>query len=186
MHPDTRYACKRHNVIVKHIAELNKLNNKRDKTVVVEPRIRTSGLRTPVLIIKDGTQATVIDIQVVGNDENKLNTFNSNKVNDYRNNTDLIDQVKSGYGVNEVDVIANTFHYKSFINLHSFKQVLEFDILKKSDFKLLVNKVLMGGVTCLMHFTAQLLNDIFAFCIFIIVCIVLYVFYCFIYILLVF
>lgn len=120
---------KRHGNIVKHIAGLNE---KRNKTVVIEPRIQTNeGLRKPDLIIKDGAHATIVDIQVVGNDGNNLKTFNNNKFNYYNKNSDLKNYIKSYYNVAEVDVVAVALHYKGFACLQSFNWAAEFDIIRK-------------------------------------------------------
>lgn len=69
---------KKHDAVVKFIANVNVSWGKH---VIMEPHIKTSsGLRKPNIIIVDDTQATVVDIQIVGNDDNRLNTFHNNKV----------------------------------------------------------------------------------------------------------
>lgn len=141
---------KRHDTLVKFIANINTSGGKR---VIVEPHIKTdSGLRKPYIIIIDGAQATVVDVQIVSYDNNRLNTFHNNKVNYYKNNSDLINMIKSDYCVSEVDVAAVTIHYKGPFNSISYKRALELDILKPSDIKLIVNKVLLGGILCFKSF----------------------------------
>lgn len=82
---------KRHDNFVKYVAEINK---KRGNRVIFEPRIATSrGLRKPDLVIADGTLAYVIDIQIVGSDQNNLENFNNNKINYYKNNSEIKDYI---------------------------------------------------------------------------------------------
>lgn len=105
---------KRYDALVKFIAETNR---RRGKKVVIEPRVETEGLRKPDIIIKDGAQATVLDIQITNNDGNLLKTFNNNKINYYSQNSELKDKIMSAYNVSEVDFTAITVHFKGFMSL---------------------------------------------------------------------
>lgn len=93
----------------------------------------------------------MVDVQIVGSDGNRLNTFHNNKVNYYRNNLDLMNKIKSYFNVSEVDVAALTIHYKGLVSSISYKHAIEFDI-KRGDVKLLMNKVLSGGILCFKSF----------------------------------
>lgn len=104
------------------------------------------------MIIIDGTQATVLDVQIVGSDQNKLKTFNENKKRYYSRNSELRNRVMENYGLSEIDFIAITLHYKVFICCSSFKEALELHVLRKNDIKLTVNKVLLGGIICFNSF----------------------------------
>lgn len=127
---------KRHNNLVKFIANLNVRSN---ETVLIEPGVQTaSGLRKPDLIIKDGAQATVVDIQIVGNDKDNLNTCHKNKVNYYKNNVDVINFVKSERQLQYIIKVSSST---------SFRRMLELDIIKKSDVRMIIDKVLLGGVS---------------------------------------
>lgn len=104
---------KRHDNLVKFIA---KRNINRGKQVIIEPRINTAvGLGKPDLVLVDGTLATVVDVQVTGNDNCKLENFNKNKMNYYRDNPDVSDYILDNLQCTEVEFVALTIHYKGLI-----------------------------------------------------------------------
>lgn len=135
---------KRHNNIVNFLANTNR---GRGKEVHLEPRVHTStGLRKPDLLIIDENIGTLVDVQITNNDGRGLSKFNTNKINYYKHNLDLIDKLKEKHHLSDLNVFALTVSYKGFICKKSFTDLLGENILRRGDFKLIVDKVLLGGV----------------------------------------
>lgn len=90
---------KRYDNIVKDITNISE---KCGKSAIVEPRIKVNAvLRKTDLVFIKGTIVHVIDVKIVGNDNNNLERFNK-KINYCRNNNNLDNLIKDDFNVTEV------------------------------------------------------------------------------------
>lgn len=93
-----------------------------------------------------------MDVQITGNDGYKLKNFNQNKVKYYRDNPCISDYILSNLNCTEVEFMALTVHYKDLVCKTSFKDCISNNILTKSHFKLVTDKVLLGSLICFKSF----------------------------------
>ncbi|CAK9834488.1 Retrovirus-related Pol polyprotein from type-2 retrotransposable element R2DM [Anthophora retusa] len=141
----------RHNAIAKYIARSLR---QKSNMVEEEPRISTDeGYRKPDIVAKIGNEAIVIDAQVVGEQQN-LNQAHQRKIDYYKRNNTLIQQVKERHGVDVVVFETVTVSARGVWSSHSADGLLMRKIIKKKELKIISTRALVGGLHAFRIFNA--------------------------------
>lgn len=144
------WRVRRHDRVVQY---LQKRNTSDFKTCFVEPRIITDrGLRKPDLIIVEDGSATVVDVQVTGNDRNFLNDFNSNKINYYGGHPGFVTAVRNQYNVADVKVLALTISFKGLFNRRSVTSLLAEGLVRRRDLPFIASKAMVGTLSAFNYY----------------------------------
>lgn len=148
-HRTHRARIERHNAIVSYVKR--GLVKKYD-TVEEEPRFSTTqGIRKPDLIAIKGSNALLIDAQVVGENVN-LCSAHKNKIEKYK---PLEVAIKSRYAVETVSFSSVTLSYRGVWSVTSYQQLKEEGIITRSDIKILSTRVLLGGLSGFWRFNRR-------------------------------
>ena len=130
---------KRHDACIdyvcKHIEKGLKTNR--------EPTFKTPNrvLKPDVIFVKDQT-AIVLDAQVVG-DNAEFDKSHQDNITKYKV---LKDSIKERYSVSEVTFTSLTLSARGIWCRRSFDQLVELNLLKRSDAKVISTRVLIGGL----------------------------------------
>lgn len=145
-HRTHRARIERHNAIVSYV---KRGLVKKYVTVEEEPRFSTTqGIRKPDLIAIKGSNALLIDAQVVGENVN-LCSAHKNKIEKYK---PLEVAIKSRYAVETVSFSSVTLSYRGVWSVSSYQQLKEKGIITRSDIKILSTRVLLGGLSGFWRF----------------------------------
>lgn len=142
-HRTSRIRIKRHNAISNYIAR--SLNNQ-GYQVENEPTFTTTeGVRKPDIVATLGDTSFIVDTQIVG-EQTDLEQTNKNKINYYKNNTTLQDEIKSRYGSGTVLTFAATLNWRGVWAKSSAEDLLERGIIRKRDLPVVSSRVLIGSI----------------------------------------
>lgn len=136
----------RHNAVVSYV---KRAVEKTYQKVEEEPKFTTEmGLRKPDLIATKNNQALVIDAQIVGEHVDP-DAAHDEKAAKYKH---LEGMIKERYEVNEVAFTTVTLSYRGVWSETSIQSLIEKDILKKREIKIISTRVLIGGLSCFRRF----------------------------------
>lgn len=136
----------RHNAVVAYI---KRGLQKKSEVVDEEPTFNTTeGIRKPDLIAKREDKAIVIDAQIV-NENIDLTQAHKNKVEYYQS---LKDAIKQRYHVDNVQFTSTTLSYRGVWSKPSVNDLIDMDIIKKKELKIVSTRVLAGGLNAFWMF----------------------------------
>lgn len=142
-HRTHRTRIRRHDNLVRYVADVLK---KKDRDVVVEPRLKTSlgSVHVPDLVITKGEVSAIIDAQVVGTGID-VDLCHESKVLDY--STEEICRLVQGHRKEATMVTSLTMNYRGVWSPRSAKDLLDLG-LTMQDLKILTVRCLQGGMLC--------------------------------------
>ncbi|CAL7932983.1 unnamed protein product, partial [Xylocopa violacea] len=143
---------RRHNAIASYVAR--GLRSK-GYEVEEEPCIQTEeGLRKPDIIAKNGNdEAVVIDTQI-NREQTDLNKTHQRKIDYYKKNSGLIEEIKKRYKTQTVVFETVTLSSRGIWGPHSAEGLLNRKIIRKSELKVISTRVLIGGLNAFRIFNA--------------------------------
>lgn len=142
-HKTNGIRIKRHNAISNYIAR--NLSNQGYR-VENEPTFTTSeGVRKPDVIATLGDTSFIVDTQIVG-EQTDLEHINRNKINYYKNNPTLINEIKNKYGSGTVLTYAATLNWRGVWAKTSAEDLLERGIIRRKDLPVMSSRVLIGSI----------------------------------------
>ncbi|GBN58405.1 Retrovirus-related Pol polyprotein from type-2 retrotransposable element R2DM [Araneus ventricosus] len=102
------------------------------------------GNRKPDLVVLKNKTAFVIDSQIVGESVD-LKRANQRKISYYRDNDEMIDQIRQLHKVDEVSVLAATLNLRGCWSLHSVEDIVTKNkMLTQNGLTVLSSRVLIG------------------------------------------
>lgn len=136
---------KRHDEILDYIKNKNIKNKSK---IIKEPHFKTpDGLRKPDLVVIRNNSAVILDAQIVG-DQIDLNKANSEKINYYKNNASLCQQILSKYNCVDLKTIGITLNWRGIWSEQSLSDLLENKLINRYDIKVISSRTLIGGLAC--------------------------------------
>lgn len=132
---------KRHNAIVNYLA---RSMGRKWSYVAQEPKfnIRNVGIRKPDLLATEGDAALVIDV-CIPSEQADLATAHREKVDYYKI---LEDNIKKRYNVSHVTFSAAAISSRGLWCSRSCQELLDLNVIKKSEIKIISTRVLIGGI----------------------------------------
>lgn len=129
----------RHNALMNYIQNLN---HNRNNTVHKEPTFTVNNKKLkPDLVINSVDRVVLVDIECI-NDQFSLELAHANKVEKYRCLQDQIQGLRPG----GFQCSTLTVNWRGVVAGSSYKELVALQILKKSDFKIISSRVILGGV----------------------------------------